>query len=97
MHTTIQTNNLRIVNDTRSTPNLGYLQSRGGFSAKGGYRGINFRNGKTPHERTEVSKIEVKKKNVPDDRYQTTSKNPVGRREDVTKNSMINDVVVKEG
>ncbi len=97
MHTIIQTNNLRIVNDNRGTPNMGYLQSRGGFSARGGYRGRDFRNGRTPHERTEVTKIEVKKKNVPDDRYQTTAKNPVGRREDVTNQSMVNDVVVKEG
>ncbi len=96
MHTSIVTNNLRLANDNRGAPNLGYFQSRGGYSARGGYQGRDFRNGKTPHERTEVSKIEVKKKNVPDDRHQTTQKNPVDKKE-VVQPGQIHDPVVKEG
>ena len=91
MHTTIQTNRLPIVQDNRGTPNLGYFQSRGGFSARGGMQGRQFRNGKTPHERVEVSKIEVKKKNVPDDRHQTTAKNPIDPKEGVQP-AQINEV-----
>ena len=91
MHTTIRTNNLSIVQDNRGTPNLGYFQSRGGFSALGGMRGRDFRNTKTPHERNEVSQIEVKKKNVPDDRHQTTAKNPIEKKE-VVEPAQINKV-----